>query len=357
MGLQTQRIRLDISKVQDAPTVYLRQGDKHGTRLEVEVTDGGAAYQLGSYSVKFCMRLPRKGGSYEVDGTRNGNVATFEIDETYAAAVSGRTDVAFVQVLSGSTVICSTSSAEVVVRPSHSDGVDPATAWDNGVEGFLSDAQDQLDDAIAAAQQQATTAQASAIAAKVPYPTGSYPKNGTAGQALTSLGNGATKWDSIGAAGIADGAVGAAKLAGGAVTEAKLASGAVTEAKLGQGAVAEAKLADGAVSRDKLAAGAVATAKLADGAVTDAKLADNAATNSKIADGAVTETKLAQGAVAQEAIATGAVTAPKIAGGAVTWSKLADGAVLEDKIADGAVTPAKLAGVEVLTKTQIDRLF
>lgn len=90
MGLQTQRIRLDISKVQDAPTVYLRQGDKHGTRLEVEVTNDGAAYSLGNYSVKFCMRLPRKGGSYEVDGTRNGNVATFEIDET-ARGGSGST--------------------------------------------------------------------------------------------------------------------------------------------------------------------------------------------------------------------------------------------------------------------------
>ena len=245
MGIQTQRIRLDVSKDMMPPTVYLRQGDRNGTRLEVEVTDGGAAYPLSSYGVRFCLRMPHSGGSYEVDGTASGNLATFEIDETYAAAVAGRSDTAFVQVLSGETVICSTSSANVVVRPSHSEGVEPATAWSNGVEQFLADARDDLDAAIVEAAETAAEHQADAIAAKIPWPTqsgGSGAESGAEGQVLLSNGDGTTSW----------GAVGTEQLENGAVITEKIGDGSVTAQKLAQNAVTSQKLSGGAVTDDKL---------------------------------------------------------------------------------------------------------
>lgn len=220
MGIHIQQVRLDVSKNLAPPTIYLGQGDKNGETIKVEITDNGVAFPLTNYSVRFCMRLPHRGGSYEVDGTKSGNVATFNIDETYAAAVSGTTDVAFVQILSGDTVIASTSRAIVVVRSAHTDGVDPATAYDNGIQAFIDSSQAQLDEAIEEAAQTAAEHQAPAIAAKVPWPLqsgGSGADTGADGQLLMSNGDGTTRWGIAGTAQIADGAVTPDKLSGASV--------------------------------------------------------------------------------------------------------------------------------------------
>lgn len=217
MGIQTQEITLDVAKRASTETVYLGQGDANGTTLRVNVTDGGAPYSMTGKGARLCIQLPHRGGSYEVDGTVSGNVATFDIDETRAAAVSGRSDILFVQVLSGTTVICSTARAKVVVRPSHSDGVPPAKAWDNGVEAFLAQARTDLDEAIVEAAETAAEHQAPAIAAKVPWPLqsgGSGAETGADGQLLMSNGDGTTRWGVADTAQIADGAVTPDKLSG-----------------------------------------------------------------------------------------------------------------------------------------------
>ena len=220
MSLQTQRIRLDMSKHLAPPTVWLGQGDKNGTTLEVELTDGGEPFALSGKGVKWCMMLPHRGGSYVVDGTVSGNVATFQVDETYAAAVAGRTDVAYVQVTQGDTVACSASRAMVVVKEDAHNGVSPASAWDNGVERFLEDSGVQLQEAIDEAAQIAADAQAPAIAAKVPWPLqsgGSGADTGSDGKILMSNGDGTTRWGIAGTAQIADGAVTPDKLSGASV--------------------------------------------------------------------------------------------------------------------------------------------
>lgn len=145
MNIQT--ITLDISKRSAVtPVLYLRQGDKSGTQLRVNVMRDGAAFHLGGYGVRFEMRAPKNRGYYECTGSANGNVATFTIDETYAAAFAGVTDVAYVRILEGSTVIASTGNFRVVIHEDGTEGADPNGAYTNGVTEWLEDATEQLND-------------------------------------------------------------------------------------------------------------------------------------------------------------------------------------------------------------------
>ena len=145
MALDVQYISLDISKQPTPQQVRLGQGDANATQLVVSVFDEGIAYSLDSYSVRLAMQLPNSGGEYEVDGTRSGNVATFDVDETYAASVHGFDGFGYVDILSGDTVICSTSRFQLVVLKNAGEGVDPSTAYNNGI-------MEAIDRAIAAAE-------------------------------------------------------------------------------------------------------------------------------------------------------------------------------------------------------------
>lgn len=159
--MNTQHINLDVTKRPAVmPVIYLGQGDKNGTEIQAGVYDGGTALPLSGMSAKFCMRTPDGEGYYETAGTVSGNTATFQIDETYAANVAGTTDVAYVEILQGETVVCSTNRFRVVVHQNATEGVDPAQAWTNGVEEFLEDAQEQIDQAVAAAEEATEAAEA-----------------------------------------------------------------------------------------------------------------------------------------------------------------------------------------------------
>ena len=148
MALDVQRISLDISKQPTPQQVRLGQGDANATQLVVSVFDEGVAYDLTGYSVRLSMRLPDDGGYYDVDGTHSGNVATFDIDESYAAAVHGFDGFGYVDILSGSTVICSTSRFQLVVLQCASDGV-----------GLSEQYSDAINDAIARADAAAEAAE------------------------------------------------------------------------------------------------------------------------------------------------------------------------------------------------------
>lgn len=133
MALDVQYISLDISKQPTPQQVRLGQGDANATQLVVSVFDDGIAYSLDSYSVRLEMRLPNSDNYYSVDGTRSGNVATFDIDETYAATSYGFDGFGYVDILSGDTVICSTSRFQLVVLQNAQEGADPSTAYSNGI--------------------------------------------------------------------------------------------------------------------------------------------------------------------------------------------------------------------------------
>ena len=133
--MNEQHLVLDVSKEPSVrPVLYLGQGDKHGTTLVAEIYDNGIPLSVSSgYGARFEMRLPDSDTYYSVDGTLSGNVATIDIDETYAGAIAGKTNIAYIDIYSGTTVICSTNRINVVVLRSAQDGADPSTAYSNGI--------------------------------------------------------------------------------------------------------------------------------------------------------------------------------------------------------------------------------
>ena len=116
--MNTQAIKLDLSKrASVAPIVAIRQGDVNGTVLEVSVFDNGEEADLDGLDVNLCVLLPDREHSYVCAGTASGNTATFTVDETYAAAYTGRTDTAYVEIV-GSGFTCSTQAFGLAVEES-----------------------------------------------------------------------------------------------------------------------------------------------------------------------------------------------------------------------------------------------
>lgn len=148
--MNTQNIILDVSKEPAVlPVLYLGQGDRNGTTLVAEIYDNGVPLDVASgYGARFEMRLPDSDTYYSVDGTLSGNVATVEIDEAYAGAIAGKTNIAYIDIYNGTTVICSTNRINVVVLRSAQDGADPSTAYSNGI----AEATERANDAAEAAE-------------------------------------------------------------------------------------------------------------------------------------------------------------------------------------------------------------
>lgn len=143
---------LDLSKEPKAlPILYLGQGDKDGTQLVCTFFDNGAAYDLAGSTAKFEMALPGRDGYYSVDGQISGNIATFTIDETYAAAVPGKSPAAYVTLVKNGAV-CSTTRITAIVLPSATEGIDPASAYDNRIAEFMDEQEARLDAAIEAVE-------------------------------------------------------------------------------------------------------------------------------------------------------------------------------------------------------------
>jgi hypothetical protein len=114
--MNEQHIALDVSKrPRTAHVVHIRQGDKNGTILAVAITDNGAPLDLTGLEATLVAKLP-DGTLYEVDGEVSGNTATFEMDETEAAAAIGATGLAYVEI-TGTDTICSTQAFTIEILP------------------------------------------------------------------------------------------------------------------------------------------------------------------------------------------------------------------------------------------------
>lgn len=132
--MNVQSMMLDVSKQpQISPVLYLGQGDKNGTTLEAAIYDGGIPLSLSGKGAVFALKSPNGQAYYEVSGTVSGNVATFAIDETYAASISGKSEVAYVEITEGDTVIASTNRFTVIVLESAEEGADPSQAYSSGI--------------------------------------------------------------------------------------------------------------------------------------------------------------------------------------------------------------------------------
>lgn len=145
-------VDLDVTKEpRHGHVLYLGQGDKDGTVLVASMYDNGEELDLTGLDAYFMMRTPGGTDYYQAQGTVSGNVATFTIDETYAAGHVGETDIAYVKITDGSEIV-STSRITVVVLESATEGVEPAPAYVSAIEEFLENAQEEVDEAVAAAQ-------------------------------------------------------------------------------------------------------------------------------------------------------------------------------------------------------------
>lgn len=199
MGISTQRVKLDIGKQASMQVIRLGQGDKNGTTLVAELYDGGSPYSLSGKTARFTMRTPDGRSSYSVNSSStSNNTATFNIDERYAAGVAGVTDVAYIEVLSGSTVICSTSRMRVICLQSATEGVSPSQMHDNGLDAAIAAANTAASSANTAASNantkasRAETATTNANTARDNANTAASAANTAASAATTAAGSATT---------------------------------------------------------------------------------------------------------------------------------------------------------------------
>ena len=118
--------------------VRIGQGDSAGTTIEATIYDNGVAATLTGMSARFCMRLPG-GMQYVRDSgcTVSGSNVTYVVDEEHCAAVKGRTDEAYFELLASGSVVYSTNRFTVQVLRGVTDGAVPAESWDSAVDDLI----------------------------------------------------------------------------------------------------------------------------------------------------------------------------------------------------------------------------
>lgn len=138
--MNEQIITLDVSK-RPAPsqTVRVGQGDKHGTTIVARMYDNGAALDLTGRSAVFLMRLS-DGIHYirDTNVTVSGNTATYVVDESHVAAVSGNVEIAYFEIWEGTTVISSTQRFRIEILQAAYDNASPGDSWDNLIDEIIS---------------------------------------------------------------------------------------------------------------------------------------------------------------------------------------------------------------------------
>ena len=131
MNIQT--IKLDLSKTSKRrQTVFLRQGDVNGTTIVVEVEDNHSPFDVTGKDVTLVLRAPRGEAYVEIEGTADGNTATFLVNEAYAAATAGKSGLNYMKVEDDGTV-SSTGSFDTVVLEDGTEGVEQEQMYTNGL--------------------------------------------------------------------------------------------------------------------------------------------------------------------------------------------------------------------------------
>ena len=187
------------------------------------------------------------------------------------------------------------------------------------------------------------------VVGQVGLPQLKLSNNGSAGQFLSTDGNGNLLFAIAGGGGTAVGGD-----LSGTVSNAQIVSNAISTDKIADDAVTEQKIANDAVGTSQIITGSIVDSKLNTSGTLPAwdgsqlinlpsALSENSVTNTELANDAVETLNIKDGNVTSDKIADDAVTNNKIANDAVTVSKIADNAVTETKIADNAVTETKIA--------------
>ena len=153
--MNTFNLTLDLAKAKQRQqqTIFVRQGDQNGTTIVATITDHGVAASTTGLTARFQMRLPDGTHYYRKAATLSGNVATVALDEAQAASAVGRTDVAYFQLLQGSTVVASTESFTVIVLPDALADATVPESYDSAIQEAIDNANTAADAAWEAAQQ------------------------------------------------------------------------------------------------------------------------------------------------------------------------------------------------------------
>ncbi|MCI1786589.1 MAG: phage tail protein [Actinomyces sp.] len=143
---------------------------------------------------------------------------------------------------------------------------------------------------------------------------------------------------------IGDAAIGTAHIADAAITDAKISS--LSAAKITSGYLAAGRIQAGSITSDKLtiANGFITTAMIKDAAITDAKI------------GSLSASKITTGYLAAGRIAAGSITSDKltIANGFITTAMIKDAAITSAKIASldaGKITTGTLSAARIGAKS------
>ena len=131
--MYTYAFNLDLDKKFSKQVVVLGQSDHNGTTLTVTLYKDGSVFTTSGLTAYFAMRLPGNTNYYRKSCTYNAGVITCVIDEEYAGAISGKTDVAYFELHQGSTVVASTARFLVVVLPSATQGMTEGYRYDDEV--------------------------------------------------------------------------------------------------------------------------------------------------------------------------------------------------------------------------------
>lgn len=137
--MNEQRVTLDISKkAMPGQIVRVGQGDESGTTIVAKVYDNGSACDLSDATAAFCMRMP-DGKSYYWDDncTVSEDTITYVVDEDHICGVVGNADIAYFEIIIGSSKY-STSRFRVRVERSASDGVPVSRGDSNEIQRAIS---------------------------------------------------------------------------------------------------------------------------------------------------------------------------------------------------------------------------
>lgn len=137
--MNTYAFDLDLGKRFSDQVVVIGQSDHNGTTLTVKLYKDGTAFTTSGLTAYFAMRLPGGTSYYRKECTYNAGTITCVIDEEYAGAIAGRTDVAYFELHQGSTVIASTARFLVVVLESATHGMTEGQRYDDEVIAAIND--------------------------------------------------------------------------------------------------------------------------------------------------------------------------------------------------------------------------
>lgn len=225
---------LDLDKSQAVgQVVRARVGDVESCVIAATIYDHGSEVSLAGMGARFCMLKPDRTVIEDDDCEVSGSTVTHTLG-TQATAAAGVAELAYFEILDGSTVIDSTQGFRLVVEPdAEGSGTGPSEDYISRVDAATEAANDAAEAATGAAQS-ATAAAGAAEEAASSANDAAGSANGAAQSATTAAGsaNAAAKTAND-AAGAADEATSAAQAAAtdaeAAAQEARDAAGAISE--------------------------------------------------------------------------------------------------------------------------------